>query len=117
MGIPTSLSSDLDLTVYVTDINGYQPQFLLDEFVVEFTGLLFFPSKPNLTYLFVVENQSPGAESKTLPNTIDRDELSYETAPAPICYFIVGGNENGLFSLHPLDHTLSVSKQLANIFL
>lgn len=40
MGIPTSLSSDLDLTVYVTDINGYQPQFLLDEFVVEFTGLL-----------------------------------------------------------------------------
>ncbi|KAH0999096.1 hypothetical protein HUJ04_003323, partial [Dendroctonus ponderosae] len=27
LGIPTSLSSDLDLMVYVTDINEYQPQF------------------------------------------------------------------------------------------
>ncbi|XP_066157175.1 cadherin-23 isoform X2 [Euwallacea fornicatus] len=95
MGIPTSLISDLDLTVYVTDINGYQPQFLQDEFIVEFT-----------------ENQSAGIEGRVLPDTVDRDELEYESTPAPICYFLVGGNENGLFNLHPIDHTLYVTKPL-----
>ncbi|XP_066258040.1 cadherin-23 isoform X2 [Euwallacea similis] len=95
MGIPTSLISDLDLTVYVTDINGYQPQFLQDEFIVEFT-----------------ENQSAGVEKRLLPDTVDRDELEYESTPAPICYFLVGGNENGLFNLHPIDHTLYVTKPL-----
>ncbi|KAL1490790.1 hypothetical protein ABEB36_013427 [Hypothenemus hampei] len=95
LGIPTSLSSDLDLTVYVTDINGYQPQFLTDEFVVEFT-----------------ENQEAGVETKILPSTIDRDEMSYESTPAPICYFIVGGNEHELFNLHPIDHKLSVTQPL-----
>ncbi|CAG9764226.1 unnamed protein product [Ceutorhynchus assimilis] len=95
LGVPTSLSSDLDLTVYINDIRGYQPQFLDDEFTIEFT-----------------ENQRPGAEAKRLPDTIDRDELDYEGTPSPICYFIVGGNENNYFSLHPIDHTLHVIQPL-----
>uniref|UniRef100_A0AAR5PBK0 Cadherin domain-containing protein n=1 Tax=Dendroctonus ponderosae TaxID=77166 RepID=A0AAR5PBK0_DENPD len=95
LGIPTSLSSDLDLTVYVTDINGYQPQFREDEFIVNFT-----------------ENKKPGSELKTLPKTIDKEEMEIESTPAPICYFIVGGNEDGLFNLHPIDHTLHVTRYL-----
>lgn len=38
LGIPTALSSDLDLTVYVSNLNDYQPQFLMDEFKINFTG-------------------------------------------------------------------------------
>ncbi|XP_050299893.1 cadherin-23 isoform X2 [Anthonomus grandis grandis] len=95
LGNPTSLSSDLDLTVYVRDINDYQPQFMQDEFVVEFT-----------------ENKQPGLEIKKLPDTIDRDEFDYTSTPSPICYFLVGGNENGLFNLHPLEHTLQITKPL-----
>lgn len=38
LGTPTTLSSDLDLTVYVSNMNDYQPQFLIDEFYVNFTG-------------------------------------------------------------------------------
>lgn len=33
-----SLSSDLDLTIYVSNINDYRPQFMIDEFTVNFTG-------------------------------------------------------------------------------
>ncbi|XP_060525001.1 cadherin-23 isoform X2 [Cylas formicarius] len=95
LGIPTSLSSDLDLTVYVTDVHGYQPQFLVDEFVVEFT-----------------ENTNPGVESRRLPKTLDRDKFEYDGPAAPVCYFIVGGNENGLFYLDPFDHTISITSTL-----
>ncbi|VEN38018.1 unnamed protein product, partial [Callosobruchus maculatus] len=42
LGTPTSLSSDLDLTVYVSDMNDYQPQFMIDEFHVNFTGKLLY---------------------------------------------------------------------------
>lgn len=38
LGIPSPLSSDLDLTIYVRNINDYEPQFLQDEFMVNFTG-------------------------------------------------------------------------------
>lgn len=37
-GIPTSLSSDLDLTIYVRNVNDYEPQFLVDDISVNFTG-------------------------------------------------------------------------------
>ena len=37
LGIPTPLQSDLDLTVYVKNVNDHEPQFLLDEFAVNFT--------------------------------------------------------------------------------
>lgn len=42
LGVPTPLSSDLDLTIYVKNINDYQPQFLVDEFHVNFTGSFEF---------------------------------------------------------------------------
>jgi hypothetical protein len=38
LGVPTPLSSDLDLTVYVRNVNDYEPQFLLDEYNINFTG-------------------------------------------------------------------------------
>jgi hypothetical protein len=38
LGIPTPLSSDLDLTVYVRNVNDYQPQFLKDESNINITG-------------------------------------------------------------------------------
>lgn len=39
-GTPTPLSSDLDLTIYVKNVNDYQPQFLVEDFPVNFTGKL-----------------------------------------------------------------------------
>jgi hypothetical protein len=38
LGVPTPLSSDLDLTVYVRNVNDYEPQFLTDEYNINFTG-------------------------------------------------------------------------------
>lgn len=38
LGVPTPLSSDLDLTVYVRNVNDYEPQFLMDEYNINFTG-------------------------------------------------------------------------------
>lgn len=36
-GIPP-LSTDLDLTIYVRNVNDYEPQFLIDEIRVNLTG-------------------------------------------------------------------------------
>nr|XP_022904889.1 cadherin-23 [Onthophagus taurus] len=95
LGTPTALSSDLDLTVYVSNVNLFQPQFLNDEFIVNFT-----------------ENKPPGLEIRKIPETIDRDMLEYEGPPSPICYFIVQGNEDDLFKLDALKHQLMVNKEL-----
>ncbi|CAG9818294.1 unnamed protein product [Phaedon cochleariae] len=95
LGVPTPLSSDLDLTVYVSDMNNYQPQFLLDEFHVNFT-----------------ENMAPEAEIRKLPDTIDRDQFEYEEPAGPICYYIIAGNEDNLFHINPIDHTLVVTTPL-----
>lgn len=38
-GVPP-LSADLDLTIYVRNVNDYEPQFLIDEISVNFTGKL-----------------------------------------------------------------------------
>lgn len=37
-GLPTSLSTDLDLTIYIRNVNEYEPQFIVDEIFVNFTG-------------------------------------------------------------------------------
>lgn len=55
------------------------------------------------------ENKTPGFEVQRLPDTIDRDELEFEGPLPPICYFIVGGNEKGLFKINSLSHEISVS--------
>ncbi|KAI4457764.1 fat atypical cadherin-related [Holotrichia oblita] len=95
LGIPTPLTSDLDLTVYVSNINDYQPQFLVDEFVANFT-----------------EHSGPGFERSKLPETIDRDELEFDGPPTPICYYIVGGNENRNFRLDKFTHELTINREL-----
>ncbi|CAG9863718.1 unnamed protein product [Phyllotreta striolata] len=95
LGIPTSLSSELDLTVYVSDMNSYQPQFMVDEFYVNFT-----------------ENASAKKEIKKLPDTIDRDEFEYDGPTGPVCYYIIGGNENNLFYINSIDHTLMTTTPL-----
>ncbi|KAK9745916.1 Cadherin domain [Popillia japonica] len=95
LGIPTPLTSDLDLTVYVSNINDYQPQFLVDEFVANFT-----------------EHKGPGFERSKLPETIDRDELEFDGPPTPICYYLVGGNENKNFRLDKFTHELTINREL-----
>lgn len=47
-----------------------------------------------------------------LPDTVDQDEPDDPSSPGsnPVCYFIVGGNSQGVFSLDPVQHTLKVKK-------
>lgn len=92
-GIPTPLSSDLDLLIYVRNVNDYEPQFLVDDIYVNFT-----------------EQMKPGIERKKLPDTVDRDEVDdLDDPPSIVCYFIVYGNEQNIFNLDPETHILSVS--------
>jgi len=59
------------------------------------------------------EHQPPRSERTILAETIDRDEVEdLDDPPSQVCYFIVGGNEAGHFSLEPLRHELSVVKEL-----
>lgn len=93
MGTPTPLSSDLDLIIYVRNINDFEPQFLVNVFNINFT-----------------EEQPPGSEIALLPETIDRDEVDdLDDPPTQVCYFIIGGNEDGLFVLDIYKHVLGVS--------
>lgn len=93
MGTPTPLSSDLDLIIYVRNINDFEPQFLVKTFNIDFT-----------------EEQSPGSEIVSLPETIDKDEVDdLDDPPTQVCYYIVGGNDDGLFVLDIHKHELSVS--------
>ncbi|XP_063703738.1 LOW QUALITY PROTEIN: cadherin-23 [Culicoides brevitarsis] len=95
-GIPTPLSTDLDLTVYVRNVNDYEPQFLVEELTVNFT-----------------EATKPGMERKKLPDTVDRDEVDdLDDPPSTVCYFIVYGNERNLFHLDPESHILTTLKEL-----
>lgn len=99
LGIPTPLQSDLDLTVYVKNVNDHEPQFLVDEFAVNFT-----------------EHRSPGSERALLVSAVDRDVEDDETAALlDICYFIVGGNNDGYFDLFPREHELVAARELGRI--
>lgn len=62
--------------------------------------------------LLLIENAKPGAERIRLPDTIDRDEFELEGPLQPVCYFIIGGNEEGMFKLEKLSHTLMVNTVL-----
>ncbi|XP_044252213.1 cadherin-23 [Drosophila takahashii] len=97
-GLPTSLSSDLDLTIYVRNVNDYEPQFIVNEISVNFT-----------------EHSDPGSERIKLPDTIDKDQLELDDpneTPNQVCYFIVNGNEAGYFRLDPESHILTVDREL-----
>lgn len=110
-GVPP-LSTDLDLTVYVRNVNDYEPQFLIEEITVNFTGrgqVLRTTIKPIIIHIIFLEHEPPGAERVKLPDTVDRDEVDdLDDPPSMVCYFIVFGNENGTFHLEPDTHILTV---------
>lgn len=96
LGTPTPLSTDLDLIIYVRNINDYEPQFLVDVFNINFT-----------------EEQAPGSETVQLPETIDKDEVDdLDDPPTQVCYFIINGNDDGLFVLDIFKHELTVRLDL-----
>ncbi len=118
-GIPP-LSTDLDLTVYVRNVNDYEPQFLIDEIRVNFTGKFFFSFFGcrndcgqhfyfNCENIFVEEHVPVGVEKIKLPDTVDRDEVDeLDDPPSVVCYFIVYGNEDEIFHLERESHILTV---------
>lgn len=59
------------------------------------------------------EHAQPGIEKRKLPDTVDRDEVDdLDDDPTTVCYFIIYGNEDELFSLDRTTHILSVNKEL-----
>ncbi|CAB0015650.1 unnamed protein product [Nesidiocoris tenuis] len=95
-GTPTPLSSDLDLTIYVRNVNDYEPQFLVEEFAVNFT-----------------ENMRPGVERRQIIDTVDRDDVDYLDEPAPpVCYYIIAGNEDNNFEIEPISHQITTIREL-----
>lgn len=95
-GIPNSLSTDLDLTIYVRNVNDYEPQFLVENIFANFT-----------------EHLLPGSQKVKLPDTIDKDEVSdLDDPPSMVCYYIIKGNEEGNFHLDPENHILTAKKEL-----
>ena len=112
LGTPTSLSTDLDLTILVTNVDDYEPEFTQDVFQVVFT-----------------ENLEPGVERYKLLPTIDKDdnyEVEIQNDPNAAfksipCYFIVGGDGltagpggggEELFRLDTFTHELTATKPL-----
>ncbi|MPC29093.1 Cadherin-23 [Portunus trituberculatus] len=93
-GTPTPLSNDLDLAIYVRNVNDYEPQFVQDEVVMNFT-----------------EHKSPRAERFKLVDTVDLDDVDEENT-AQVCYFIVGGDEYNTFNLDRFTHEIMAVKEL-----
>jgi hypothetical protein len=64
----------------------------------------------SLQKCLISEHSEPGLERQKLIDTVNRDEVDdLDDPPTPVCYFIVGGNENGYFGLEPLRHEIMVS--------
>lgn len=95
LGRPTALKSDLDLTVFVRNVNDHKPKFAMDGFLCNFT-----------------EAKAPGLERIQLPKTIDHDDVGEDEEASEVCYFIVDGNEFGIFDLQPERHRLSLNKMI-----
>ena len=97
-GVPTSLSSDLDIKIYVKNVNDHEPQFLIKEFAANFT-----------------ENMAPGRERVKIVGTIDRDDVDEDEDEElnEVCYFIVNSDgPKGLFAIHPTNHELMTTDEL-----
>ena len=96
--MPTSLSSDLDIKIYVKNVNDHEPQFLVREFQANFT-----------------ENLAPGRERVRIVGTIDRDDIDEEDfdEETEVCYFLVSSDgPKGLFAIHPTNHELMTTREL-----
>lgn len=104
LGTPTSLSTDMDITILVTNVDDFEPEFTQDIFQVVFT-----------------ENQEPGIERYKLLPTIDKDDYDLNDPNAAFksipCYFIVGGDGHTaegeeLFRLDTFTHELTATRLL-----
>lgn len=104
LGTPTSLSTDMDVTILVTNVDDFEPEFTQDIFQVVFT-----------------ENQAPGVERYKLLPTIDKDDYDFNDPNAGFksipCYFIVGGDGltvegEELFRLDTFTHELTATRPL-----
>ncbi|XP_073949712.1 cadherin 88C [Choristoneura fumiferana] len=94
LGLPTPLSSDLDLTIYIQDVDSYRPRF---------------PDKR--LHINLTENMYD--EELYLPSVIERDEIDRGDEPVlPVCYYVVEGNEDGEFELHRNTHRLATQRPL-----
>lgn len=125
LGIPTPLSSELDLTVYVKNVDDFKPIFTVKSFQAEFTGtnIKTWPlyneiiaSFTEKNYIYS-ENQRIGKEKIQLPSTIDGDDDDDEdeSERKEVCYFLLSNEtskEEELFFVHPTDHTLYTRKEL-----
>ncbi|XP_022120263.2 cadherin-23 [Pieris rapae] len=81
LGLPTPLSSEIDLTIYVQNVDNYKPRF---------------PYKH--AYINITENVAN--YSTILPRVIDRDEIDRGDEPVlPVCYYIVEGDGDAMFQL------------------
>ncbi|CAH4029361.1 unnamed protein product [Pieris brassicae] len=81
LGLPTPLSSEIDLTIYVQNVDNYKPRF---------------PYKH--IYINITENVAN--YSTILPRVIDRDEIDRGDEPVlPVCYYIVEGDGDAMFQL------------------
>ncbi|TRY71883.1 hypothetical protein TCAL_08438 [Tigriopus californicus] len=95
LGTPTSLQTDLDIVIYVKNINDHEPHFLVDEFSVNFT-----------------EHKPPGAERNLIVGTVDQDDEDYDSERLEVCYFIVGGDGIDFFEILPLEHEILTTVEL-----
>ena len=60
--------------------------------------------------ILIAEHSELGLERRRLIDTVDRDEVDdLDDPPTPVCYFIVGGNEDEYFTIEPLRHEIMVS--------
>lgn len=86
LGLPTPLSSDLDLTIYVQNVDNYRPRFPSKHIHINFTE-----NAPN--------------NGLYLPSVIERDEIDRGDEPMlPVCYYIVDGDEDTVFELQRSTH-------------
>ena len=96
-GVPTPLQSDLDLTIFVKNVNDHEPQFIVDQYTVNFT-----------------ENRPGGQERARIINTVDLDDEDEDEIKTDVCYFIVHESEGsqGLFDLNPYSHDMMAVRPL-----
>ncbi|CAD0199964.1 unnamed protein product [Chrysodeixis includens] len=94
LGLPTPLSSDLDLTIYVQNVDNYRPRFPNKHIHINFT-------------------ENTPRSGIYLPSVIERDEIDRGDEPTlPVCYYIVDGDKDNMFELHRSTHRLSTQQPL-----
>ena len=77
-------------------MNDHQPQFIVDQYKVNFT-----------------ENKPGGSERVRIINTVDLDDEDDEDIKTDVCYFIVNDQvDENLFDLNPYSHEILATKPL-----